>query len=168
MKPKLTAEYFRKLYKYEPLTGKIISNHVGYKTFFGQFVSLSPSTGGYLRAWIAGQSYLVHRLAILYMAGEFPAAGIEVDHINRDPADNRWENLRLVSRAQNMMNVGLPSKNTSGVKGVRYKSETGAWNARITVQGRYIGLGDHATKEAAIAARKIAEAKYHGEYAFQG
>jgi hypothetical protein len=51
---------------------------------------------------------------------------------------------------------------------VRYKSETGAWNARITVQGRYIGLGDHATKEAAIAARKIAEAKYHGEYAVQG
>lgn len=58
---------------------------------------------GYLRVRIAGKDYLVHRLVAETYFGEIPE-GMEVDHINRVRGDNRVENLRIVTRRENMHN----------------------------------------------------------------
>ena len=54
-----------------------------------------------------------------------------VDHINRNPLDNRLENLRLTDRHGNRLNTSLRECNTSGIKGVRYDSIKDAWVAEI-------------------------------------
>ena len=161
----LTAERFRKLYKYEPLTGKFICNHVGPRRIFGQEAVPVVQVNGYAVLRVDNKPYYIHRLAVLYMCGEFPAVGTAVDHINRDRTDNRWENLRIVTAQQNCMNAGIRSDNTSGVRGVQWWSTRKVWRARITVNGKEIILGQYATKDEAIAARRSAEHKYHGEYA---
>jgi len=99
------------------------------------------------------------------MTGEFPPKGGEIDHINRDRADNRWANLRLATRSQNNMNAGLRSDNKSGHKGVSKRRDTGKWHARITVKRRILLLGNFHSFEDAVAARRAAERQFFGEFA---
>ena len=87
-----------------------------------------------------------------------------VDHINRDPLDNRKSNLRIVSNQQNSMNKGPQKRNTSGHKGVSWDKKRNKWYAYITVNYKLINLGRFSILEDAIEARKRAEIKYFGEY----
>ena len=57
----------------------------------------SLAVNGYILIAVNGQRYRAHRLAFLYMKARFPV--LDIDHINRNPSDNRWVNLREVSRA---------------------------------------------------------------------
>ena len=57
---------------------------------------------GYVRIGINGKQYGAHRLAFLWMTGEFPD---ECDHINHQRSDNRWENLRSVTSAENNLTL---------------------------------------------------------------
>lgn len=75
---------------------------------------------------------------------------LEVDHINRNKLDNRRSNLRNVTRAQNMQNVGPTIRNTSGYVGVDYQG--GKWRARYRENGKTFWLGRFETAEAAGAA----------------
>lgn len=79
-----------------------------------------------------------HRMIL----GVDDAAAALVDHINGDKLDNRRENLRIVSRQQNVWNSGMRSDNTSGYKGVTFKKATGKYIARIRHNGRRIHIGD--------------------------
>lgn len=83
--------------------------------------------------------------------------GLSTDHINRNKLDNRCLNLRTVTHAQNMRNMGLGSNNKSGVAGVGYYENSGRWFARVTIQRKEIFLGQFPTKQEAIAARRSAE-----------
>ena len=69
--------------------------------------------------------YKAHRLAWLYVYGEWPDG--EVDHINGDPADNRIVNLRVATSAENCRNRGLRADNTSGIKGVSWSKRSKRW-----------------------------------------
>jgi hypothetical protein len=89
-----------------------------------------------------------------------------VDHINGNKADNRKNNLRLVTASQNLMNTKLRSDNTSGYKGVYYNKKNNKRYARITVNKKIINLGSFKNKEDAIKIRKDAEEKYFGEYSY--
>src|SRR6185369_15339637 len=72
---------------------------------------------GYRWIGIEGKVYPAHRLAFLWMTGRWPCTR-DVDHINRDPSDNSWANLREATSSQNSSNRPLP-KNRSGYKGVK-------------------------------------------------
>lgn len=88
-----------------------------------------------------------------------------IDHINRNTLDNRKENLRLATMQQNAMNRSVQPNNTSGVPGVSWRKDRNKWRAFITINGKQKALGLYENKEDAIAARKLAEEKYFGEFA---
>jgi hypothetical protein len=106
-----------------------------------------------------------HRIAWLMGAGEWPPDGVDIDHINLNRADNRWSNLRLASRSQNMGNSPAHRDSQSGVKGLTWLADRQKWQVRICVQGKRKTLGYFASKEqAALVYRHAAEAAF-GEFA---
>jgi len=134
------------------------SRHAGEKTG-----SLTPK--GYLRIGILGKRYLSHRLAFLYMTGAFPKN--EVDHINQNKADNRWENLRDVTGEENCRNKPIGIKNTSKIHGVYWHSGQKRWHASINSGRRQVFLGSFGALLDAAAARISAE-KAHGYHENHG
>ncbi len=152
---------------YEPETGlfkwKVKRNGYGGKVAPG-VIAGTPSHG-YVAIKVAGRLWRAHRLAWLFMTGEVPPQGMEIDHISGVRDDNRWTNLRIVTRGQNNYNFGLSKRNVSGVKGVSWVAGRNQWLARLKVDGKIIHLGQFDSKEQAIAARKAGEAKYHGDFA---
>lgn len=117
---------------------------------------------GYYRICINYKRYLSHRLAWLYVYGEFPDKCI--DHINLNPSDNRICNLRLATIAENGINRKLQLNNTSKFKGVRFVENRNKWMARITVNNKMIYLGIFVNiKDAALAYKKAA-LKYHKQF----
>jgi hypothetical protein len=85
--------------------------------------------------------------------------GFDTDHINRNKLDNRKENLGIVTKSQNFMNINPRKNNKSGVKGVQKNKNS--WMARIKVGYRSIYLGTFLDKQDAIKARLDAEIVYH-------
>lgn len=119
---------------------------------------------GYIIVGVMRRMVRAHRLAWFVMTGEWPPKGFEIDHINGVRDDNRWRNLRLVSRSQNNMNAKVRRNSTTGVAGVYQRKDTGAWHARININGKPILLGQFANKDAAIEARQSAEIKHFGQH----
>lgn len=120
---------------------------------------------GYLVVRIAGKKYYAHRLAFLYVTGEWPPE--TVDHIDGDPSNNSWGNLRLVSHAENHKNQKRHSNNTSGVAGVHWHKASGKWQAYIRVNGKQKHLGSFDDKAAAVLVRLAAEIE-HGYHPNHG
>lgn len=112
-----------------------------------------------VRTPTARQEYL-HR--IVAECGD----GFVVDHKNGNTFDNRKENLRVCTNAENIRHrVMLNKNNTSGKCGVHFISKIGKWGAEIKLDRKKIRLGQFKDLDAAIAARKIAEQKLFGEFA---
>ena len=113
----------------------------------------------YLKVTLDGQQTGAHRVVWLLHHGDWPKN--EIDHVNGDSLDNRIENLRDVTKSENMRNTKISKRNNSGVVGVRFvKPREGYWTADIGVDGRSIGLGSFKTFDEAVKARKDAERKY--------
>lgn len=110
-----------------------------------------------------GFRLMAHRVAFAIYHGKWPEK--EIDHINGDPTDNRIDNLREASRAENARNYPKPKSNTSGLKGVTWNKASKKWQAAIRINGKskYLGLFDCA-EEAHKAYCEHAE-KYHGQFA---
>jgi len=89
----------------------------------------------------------------------------EIDHINENKLDNRRENLRIATKAENARNVGLRSHSTTGFKGVSFHKVRGLFQTRITVSRKVVSLGYFKTAEEASKAYNKAALKYHGEFA---
>jgi hypothetical protein len=104
-----------------------------------------------------------HRLIFLYHHG-YLTEGLQIDHIDGNPGNNRIENLREVTHTQNLQNGKIHSNNTSGVKGVYWHKIANKWAAAIKVNRKQIHLGYYTILEEAAAVVKEAREKYHGEY----
>lgn len=155
----LTAERLRQVLDYDPEAGKF--------TWKIQSGNARPGgRAGCLRAYgywgmkIDKRPHLAHRLAILWMTGDWPTE--DVDHINGDRTDNRWKNLREVSRKVNLQNQRRArSDNAKGVLGVYQIKETGKWRARIQVDGRSVHIGCFDTSEEAHDAYVLKKRELH-------
>jgi hypothetical protein len=159
----MTREELVLLLSYDPNTGQFrwrISK--GGRAHEGDVAgTVLPS--GYRRIKIDDRRYYSHRLAWLYVTGEWPAA--EIDHINCDPGDNRWGNLRLATSSQNKANSRKRADNTSGLKGVTWDGRNRKWQAQIMAGGRRRSLGYFADPAAAHAAYVAAATKTFGDFA---
>lgn len=105
MKPELTHARLLELLHYDPDFGEF-RNRVrrGMTGRAGAVSGNARHSGGYRQMQVDGVVYLCHRLAWFYMTGGWPPPGLEIDHINRDRTDNRWSNLRVVTRSFNSSN----------------------------------------------------------------
>lgn len=110
--------------------------------------------------FMSGKMFAAHRLAWLYVYGEWPVNSI--DHINGDPSDNRIENLRDVSHTGNTQNLRGPKRNNvSGYLGVVFDKRWGKFDARIATNGKRTSLGRFDTAEEASEAYLAAKRALH-------
>lgn len=158
----LTCERLREILSYDPDTG-IFTWKVAVSKVKAGAVAGCNDGQGYLRIKIDGRNYKSHRLAWLYMTGEWPKE--QVDHVNGSRGDNRFENLREAAHAENLWNSGKRVDNTSGFKGVFFDTQARKWRALIGIKGKQKSLGRFTSPEAAHAAYVAAAKKYFGEFA---
>lgn len=122
--------------------------------------------GRYLATTVSGVTYYLHRLVWQYHHGFVPTM---IDHINGKFSDNRIENLRECTNAQNQYNSPRKANNKSGFKGVAYcPMYRRPWRARIVSDGKVILLGYFKTKEEAAAAYATHAPSIAGDFARVG
>lgn len=153
----MTADMVRQLFDYRPETGDLTSKHAWGNRRVGTII---PAARRHVR--VENRIYTVSRLCWLHFYGEWPQ-GL-VDHKDRNPSNNRINNLRDVTHTQNQQNKA--PMNIHGYKGITWRNRiNNPWLAKIRVNGKRINLGSFPTKEAAAEAYKQACLKYHGDYA---
>lgn len=96
-----------------------------------------------------------------------PNKNMFVDHISKNPSDNRKNNLRLVTNQENTFNGGLSKNNSVGVIGVNYRADRKVYSASLGLNRAKHHLGDFKTLYEATVARLNAEVKYYGKFAPQ-
>lgn len=83
-----------------------------------------------------GTHYEAHIIAFCLYYGRWPLRNMDIDHLNGIKKDNRKENLREVSHAENGRNWNkLSKRNKSGYNGVSYNNSYGRWAATVQVDG---------------------------------
>ena len=163
----ITQTELQSRYKYNPNTGEFTRICYTGGKHFGRTLKKrnNKSISGhpvYQNITINDKAYPAHKLAWLYMTGEYPDCFI--DHINRDSTDNRFSNLRKASYAENNRNKSMSRNNTSGYKGVNWHKHKNKWRAEIRVNKTAITLGYFDNALDAHYAYIQASEKYHKQF----
>jgi len=144
----LTSECLKELLHYDPETGVFTRLRNSSHAKKGQVAGCRNKVG-YLVFWVGGTLYLAHRIAWLYMTGDWPK--FEIDHKDGDRANNAIVNLRDVPRAINQQNSRRPRADSSTqVQGVG--KVNGRYRARVRTNGVERLIGRFDTPEEASAA----------------
>lgn len=161
---KVPPDQLREAMSYDPETGIFLwiapfgkLNH----RFIGKAAG-NIRSDGYLQIGAAGQRYEAARLAWWFAHGEMPDA--IVDHRDRDPLNNRLDNLRLSDAPRNAANSkARPNKKHSKYRGVT--RHAGKWIAQARVNGKNKKLGRFTDEEDAARAYDKAALAAYGEHA---
>jgi hypothetical protein len=148
---RLTAERLRELFLYDPETG-VFTRRASLRKVGCKKKGTLSGGGGYTYFTVDYFKYYAHRLAWLYVYGEWPT---EVDHIDGNRSNNAISNLRDVTRSRNILNQRrVRSDNRStGLTGV--SKAIGGFTATIYIDKRRRYLGTFKTSfEAALAYRQ--------------
>lgn len=157
----VTQDQLKTILRYDPVIGIFIWQVDGGKNFRpGDIAGYTCDANPYVRISLKKVQYLAHRLAWLYMTGEWPE---EIDHKDLDTRNNRWRNLRDASRSNNCCNACIRSHSTYEYKGIRLVGNK--YTARITHLNMRYDLGLFATPEEAAKAYDAAAVKLHGAFA---
>lgn len=144
----ITQERLKELFNLED--GKLIRKKAAAKAKAGTS-STAKDRDGYLVVGVDGKLYRAHRMVWLYIHGSLPE-NCDIDHINRVKDDNRPENLRAISHAENLQNKTRYKNNRTGFKGVWRSNQTGKFVAVIEHMGKRYHIGCfEAPEDASIA-----------------
>lgn len=159
----LTLERLQELLSYDPETGRFVRLvSTSSRARAGDRPGYLDRSHGYRAICIDGKEYYEHRLAWLYMTGEWPEQ--QIDHRNNDRSDNRFSNLRKAAERQNKKSLKMHRDGTSGVKGVTWHKKAGKWMAQIQSDGKHVYLGLHDSIDEAKEAYNEASKRLHGEF----
>ena len=154
-----------RVFIYNPDTGILLwqkrqPNTRGAKIFNARFAGKCAGTirEGYLSVEYNNLSYFAHRIIWKIVTGMEPPEWI--DHEDGNPLNNKWNNIRSASHAQNMWNTDLFQNNTSGFRGVSWIKAHRKWRAAISVNGQKIHLGYFSSPELAHCAFVEAVSRY--------
>ena len=148
--------------KYDPYTGLGIwlvslSNRTQVGTIAG------TTSNQYCNIMYKNKLYKAHRLFWFLQTG-FDPGPLTIDHIDQNPLNNKFFNLRLANKSQQQHNTSKPCNNTSGHKGVSWNKTKQRYCAYIKLDNKKIHLGSYKTLEQAVAARQAKELELHGEF----
>lgn len=162
--PQLTQEKLKSIFNYDTESGEFIRRINRGHTKVGEIAGWFDGDG-YVVIQINGKNYFAHRLAWLYMTGLWPEH--DVDHIDRNPANNAWNNLRPATRSENNCNSKIHKNNKSGIKGVSWDKRLNKWSIQIQFKNKKYGRFAETLEEAKIIADDIRKT-LHGDYANDG
>ncbi len=151
----VTQEELKELFHYDEHTGNFTRLKVNnLRLKIGEiagYVKTDRNGKPYISIRINRKDYLAHRLAWLYVHGEFPVD--EIDHHDGNGTNNKLSNIRCVDGFENQRNRRKQSNNTSGICGVWWDKSKGKWVAGI--HHTHLGVFDHILEAACV--RKSAE-----------
>lgn len=167
MKSLPSRQYLNTILSYDPATGELtwksrplshFKDQRGCSTWNTMFAGKPAFTAtdrkGYRVGAINNEGQRAHRVIYMLMTGSDPD---QIDHIDGDPSNNRWTNLRSLPGGLNQKNMKRPRNNQSGHIGVFWREDKQRWLAYITSDKKRINLGHFEDINDAIAARKQAE-----------
>lgn len=159
---RVDVEKLRARLRYDPDTGVFTwaFKHCGVR-LGAAAGSLNPK--GYVQIKFDGKNHWAHRLAWVFVYGVMPTAVL--DHINGDKADNRIQNLREATPAQNAANHKMLTTNTSGFRGVTWNATDRKWMATAQHMRKRYRLGRFRTLEEAVQAYDTFVIAKRGEFA---
>ena len=141
----ITQKRLKALIIYNPKTGLMTWKAPRGRVKVGAVISCQDSRG-YVVVRLDGVLHRVHRLVWLFVHGKMPKL---IDHVNRDPADNRISNLRECSVRDNALNKSMQSNNTTGYTGVSFDKVKKLYRATTSVYSKQVFLGYFKTPEEA-------------------
>jgi hypothetical protein len=143
------------MFSYDPLNGHL---------YWRQRDSIRKSTRlpaggirqtGYRAISIRYKRYLHHRLVWSWFYGDIPA-GYQIDHKDRNKANDRIDNLRLATPAQNNINQGVRADSKSKYTGIHWYKTKQKWQVYTTIKGVRKHLGYYQDLDSAVKARNKA------------
>lgn len=153
----------RALLNYDSETGIFSWRIRNGKMIAGQIAGSTSHKFGYRYIVVKGHRIAAHRLAWLFVHGQWPSSVI--DHINGNTDDNRIENLREATRQQNSRNARLCATNKSGFKGVSWDKRRNTWKACIQIDRKTKMIGRYADAKDAARAYEESALLHYGEFA---
>lgn len=164
-KPRMPALEVRRIFDYDPDKGLLLWRERGFGRRVGSAACSWPGRHGYLYITLTVKTprrhYLVAHLVWAWMHGRWPTG--QIDHINRDKADNRLCNLRETTQSRNMVNKSPLKSSRSQRNGVKLDMRNGRYYPYLWVGNRNIYMGGYATADEAYEVRMAAEIAYYGE-----
>lgn len=177
MKRLVTPEQLRELLDYSPDDGRLFwrwrpiglfPNERAQKVWNTRYAGAEAFTKeddlGYRRGCIFGADHFAHRVAWAWMTGEWPTT--KLDHIDRAPSNNRFQNLRAVSDKQSALNRAGRSGTASRFKGVHWFKPSRKWAARLRSDGRLVFCKYFDSEEDAARAYDAAARRINGPLAY--
>jgi len=116
---------------------------------------------GYVNIRINNKNYKAHRLVFVFHHDYMPEF---IDHIDGNKANNKIENLRSATKAQNRMNISLQSNSKSGIKNVNWHKKTNKWIVQLGINGKKLHFGTYFDLEVAKFVADTMRHKYHGQF----
>lgn len=143
---------------YDFITGRFIDK-------FGKFLDSSIDKQGYRKIFINKKLYKAHIVAFCFLG--INTENYEVDHINNIREDNRWSNLRLATKENNMANSLIRKDNSSGVKGLNFNKYKNGWVGRVQYNKKRYEIFSKNKEDAIEKLNKLRE-KLHGSFSNDG
>ena len=155
----LTQKYLKKVLRYYPGKGVFVRKAQTSPRIKVGDIAGSKHGNGYVHISVGAKQYFAHRLAWLYMTGAWPKG--QIDHKNGVRSDNRWSNLRSVSKSENMQNLKRARSDnlSTGVLGVYPHGRK--FVTSICLNGKRIYLGLYGSVEEARSAYLKAKLELH-------